>query len=51
MALNALVDSFLPQLEKNVGMKGLNPDGHASHDINNDKLILHLFLSRVNLPQ
>ena len=23
MALNALVDSFLPQSEKNVGMKGL----------------------------
>jgi len=24
MALNALADSFLPQSEKNVGMKGLN---------------------------
>ena len=26
MALNALVDSFLPQSEKNVGLKGLTAE-------------------------
>ena len=29
MVLNALVDSFLPQSEKSVGVKGLNSVGPA----------------------